>query len=112
MEFVCRIGTPAGEVTEQTFTAPDEAALRAELDEKGYYLFSVKRQGGLKSLGLARRPTIPQHLLIVFGQELAALMKAGLPLLQSLEVMLDRQRHPTFRASLSVIRDKVKSGVA
>ena len=35
---------------------------------------------------------------MLFGQELAALLKAGLPLVQSLDVMLERQKHPVFRA--------------
>jgi type IV pilus assembly protein PilC len=51
-------------------------------------------------------------LLLIFGQELAALLKAGLPLLQSLDVMLERQKDPVFRASLSNIRERVKSGIA
>ncbi len=47
MEYVCKVGTPTGEVLEQTFTAPDEAFLRAELQQKGYYLFSMRRALGL-----------------------------------------------------------------
>ena len=48
----------------------------------------------------------------MFSQELAALLKAGLPLFQSLDVMLERQRDPLFRQSLAAVREKVKSGVA
>ena len=50
--------------------------------------------------------------LLVFSQELAALLKAGLPLFQSLDVMLDRQRDPVLRQSLTTVRQKVKSGIA
>jgi type IV pilus assembly protein PilC len=49
---------------------------------------------------------------MLFAQELAALLKAGLPLLQSLDVMLERQQHPVFRRSLATVREKVKSGGA
>jgi type IV pilus assembly protein PilC len=111
MEYVCKVGTPNGEVLEQTFSAPDEGALRAELEQKGYYLFSMRRALGLQGLQL-RRVRIPYDLLMLFGQELAALLKAGLPLLQSLDVMLERQQNPVFRRSLSTIREKVKSGTA
>jgi type IV pilus assembly protein PilC len=48
----------------------------------------------------------------VFTQELAALLTAGLPLFQSLDVMLERQKDPLLRQSLSTVREKVKSGVA
>jgi type IV pilus assembly protein PilC len=98
-------------VVEQTFAAPDESALRTELEQKGYYLFSVRRGLGLRGLGL-RRPHIPTERLLIFSQELAALLKAGLPLVQSLDVMLERQKDATFRRSLETIRDKVRSGIA
>jgi type IV pilus assembly protein PilC len=111
MEYLCRVGTPGGEVVEQSFTATDEAALRADLEQKGYYLFDIKRGLTLKGLGI-RREKVPVDLLMLFGQELAAFLKAGLPLVQSIEVMLERQKHPVFRASLSTVRDKVKSGIA
>jgi type IV pilus assembly protein PilC len=111
MEYVCKVGTPGGDVVEQTFSAADETALRAELDQKGYYLFDIKRGLNLKSLGL-NRDKVPNDLLMLFGQELAALLKAGLPLVQSIEVMLERQKHPAFKRSLTVVRDKVKSGIA
>jgi type IV pilus assembly protein PilC len=111
MEYVCKVGTPTGEVLEQTFTAPDEVVLRAELEQKGYYLFSMRRALGLQGLRM-RRPRIPTDLLMLFGQELAALLKAGLPLLQSLDVMLERQENPVFRRSLVTVREKVKSGTA
>jgi type IV pilus assembly protein PilC len=51
-------------------------------------------------------------MLLVFSQELAALLKAGLPLFQSLDIMLERQRDPVFRRSLGTVREKVKSGTA
>ena len=111
MEYLCRVGTPGGDVVEQTFTATDETALRADLEQKGYYLFHIKRGLTLKGLGI-KREKVPIDLLMLFGQELAALLKAGLPLVQSIEVMLERQKHPVFRASLSTVRDKVKSGIA
>jgi type IV pilus assembly protein PilC len=111
MEYVCKVGTASGEIMEQTFTATDEAALRSDLEQKGYYLFAIKRGLRLQELRL-RRKRVDTAILLIFGQELAALLKAGLPLLQSLDVMLERQKDPLFRASLSAIRERVKSGIA
>src|SRR5215471_1903356 len=103
MEYVCRVGTAAGEVVEKTFTASDEVSLRRDLEQQGYYLFGIRRGIGVGELSLRRR-RIPPQTLILFGQELAALLKAGLPLFQSLDVMLERQRDPVFRRSLSTVR--------
>jgi type IV pilus assembly protein PilC len=111
MEYVCRVGTPTGEVVERSFQAPDERTLRAELDQQGLYLLSIRRGFRLASLRLRRRHVNPS-LLLVFAQELAALLKAGLPLFQSLDIMLERQRDLLFRESLANVRGKVKSGVA
>ncbi len=111
MEYVCRVGTPSGDVVERAFTAPDERALRAELEQQGLYLLSVRRGLSLSAFRLRKLRVDPAKLL-VFAQELAALLKAGLPLFQSLDVMLDRQRDPVLRQSLTTVRQKVKSGVA
>ena len=111
MEFLCRVGTPAGDIVERAFTAADERTLRAELEQQGLYLLAIRRGLSLASLRLKRRRINPAGLLI-FSQELAALLKAGLPLFQSLDIMLERQRDPLFRSSLVSVREKVKAGVA
>ena len=111
MEYVCRVGTPSGDVVERGFSAPDERALRADLEQQGLYLLSIRRGLSLSGLRL-RRPRVQPATLLVFSQELAALLKAGLPLFQSLDIMLERQREPVFRQSLAAVREKVKSGTA
>jgi type IV pilus assembly protein PilC len=116
MQFICRVGTPDGRVFEEMFTASDETALRSDLGKRGYHLFEVKRQGMAPKLGLpallrgGRRGKVPVQDFLVFNQELAALLKAGLPLLQALDLMLERLENPTFRAVLTDVRDRVKSG--
>ncbi len=113
MQFVCRVGTPEGQVLEQVFEASDEIALRGDIEKRGYHLFSVRRRG-LKRAGLpalrGRRKHIGDQAFLIFNQELAALLKAGLPLLQALDLMLERQSDPHFRSLLADIRDRVKSG--
>jgi len=111
MEYVCRVGTASGEVVERTVSASDERALRAELEQQGLYLLSMRRGLSLSFLRLRSR-RVNSSLLLVFAQELAALLKAGLPLFQSLDVMLERQRDPLLRQSLAAVREKVKSGTA
>jgi type IV pilus assembly protein PilC len=111
MEYVCRVGTPSGEVVERRISAADERALRADLEQQGLYLLSMRRGLSLSLFRLRKRRVDPS-LLLVFAQELAALLKAGLPLFQSLDVMLERQRDPLLRQSLAEVREKVKSGTA
>ncbi len=114
MQFICRVGTPDGRVFEEVITASDEASLRTDLGKRGYHLFEAKRRGVARklampaALGLRRR--IPDQEFMAFNQELAALIKAGLPLLQALDLMLERMKNLQFRSVLADIRDRVKSG--
>lgn len=114
MQFVCRVGTPEGRVFEETFAASDETALRSELGKRGLHIFEIRRRGvPMKlslSLGRAGRKRIPDGEFLIWNQELAALLKAGLPLLQALDLMLERMKNPHFKAVLIDIRDRVKSG--
>ena len=114
MEFVCHVGTADGQVQRQARTAPDERALRSELEREGLHLLGIERAraGALRPAWLGRRQRkVPLPLLQVFNQELAALLKAGLPLLQALQMLSTRQRDPHFRATLEQVRERVKSGV-
>ena len=116
MEFVCHLGTPEGRVLRETRVAASEVALREELARQGLQIFALEKQLGMPSFNDAmqswrRRRRIPNKTLLVFNQELAALLKAGLPLLQALNMMLERLKDPAFREVLLQVRDRVKSGV-
>jgi len=118
MEFVCRVGTPDGRVERLTRAARDEGALREELEREGMHVFGIERSlplpsfgNLLASIGLRRRKKVSLATLLVFNQELAALLKAGLPLLQALNLMLERLKDPVLREVLLQVRDRVKSGV-
>jgi len=113
MEFVCRIGTPEGRVEERALSARDERALRRELEGKGLHVFEIRRRGLLRGLpgGMRRkRQRVAPADLMVFNQELAALLRSGLPILQGLDMMADRVKEPFFREILTGVRDQVKAG--
>jgi type IV pilus assembly protein PilC len=114
MEFRCRLATPGGLVSEGIYIAEDEVRLRRELDEKGLIVLSLERRGGLSglSIGRGRRGRIRSQEFLVFNQELATLLKAGMPLVQSLDILRERVANPTFKAVLDGIHQKVKAGTA
>ncbi len=114
MHFVCRVGTPEGKVLVSPFEAVDERALRRELEGRGLHVFEIRRRGlaaGLRLAGLGgggRR--VPPSELLVFNQELAALLRSGLPLLQSLDLLVARQSEGAFKEILGQIRERVRGG--
>ncbi|MGH9464327.1 MAG: type II secretion system F family protein [Thermoanaerobaculia bacterium] len=114
VQFVCRVGTPEGKILESLFEAQDERALRRDLEGRGYHVFEVRRPGllaGLRlpGLGGARR-RVQAGELLVFNQELAALLRSGLPLLQSLDLLVGRQRDRGFKEVLTEVRERVRGG--
>jgi type IV pilus assembly protein PilC len=114
MEFRCRLGTPSGEIVEGVFVAQSEAHLRRELEEKGLHVLALRPRGiGLPGLSLGqRKPKIARHEFLVFNQELATLLKAGMPLVQSLDILRSRLSNAVFKAVLDDVHEKVRSGTA
>jgi type IV pilus assembly protein PilC len=114
MEFRCRLATAGGEISEGVYVADIEARLRRELEEKGLYVLSLQRRGGLRGISAAsgRRHSIKRQEFLVFNQELATLLKAGMPLVQSLDILRQRVSNTTFKAVLDDVYDKVKSGTS
>ena len=115
MEFRCRLATAGGEIVEGVYVAESEARLRRELEEKGLYVLSLHRRGGfpgLGGLGGGGRHNIRQQEFLMFNQELATLLKAGMPLVQSLDILRQRVKNATFKAVLDGVHEKVRAGSA
>lgn len=112
-EFHCRVATPAGEIFERSYVAADEPALRLDLEKQDLMILNVKRRNPMmqefaKTFRLKGSVSIRDFLL--FNQELSALVRAGLPIMTSLDILLERRKNPTFKQALLDIRDRVRSG--
>jgi type IV pilus assembly protein PilC len=114
VEFRCRLASPNGEIVEGVYIADNEARLRHELEEKGLFVLSLQPKGAIAgvSLQLPQRRGINTREFLVFNQELATLLKAGMPLVQSLDLLKRRVTSPSFRRVLDDVHEKVRSGTA
>jgi type IV pilus assembly protein PilC len=114
MEYRCRLGTPEGQVVEEIHVAESEARLRHDLEQRGLCVIALQPASVLSRLsfspGAHRRQRIPAREFLMFNQELATLLKAGMPLVQSLDILRLRVTHPTFRSVLDDVYDRVRSG--
>ena len=112
MEFRCRLGTPGGEIIEGVYAADSEDRLRREFEEKGLYVLAIQRAGrlALGSVALPARTRIATREFLVFNQELATLLKAGMPLVQSLDILRRRVNNPLFKTVLDDVYDRVRAG--
>ena len=112
MEFRCRLGTPGGEIIEGVYVAENEARLRREFEEKGLYVLAVQQPGrmALGGLALPKRRRVPTRDFLIFNQELATLLKAGMPLVQSLDILRRRVSHVVFKGVLDDVYERVRGG--
>jgi len=113
MKFRCRIGTETGEILEEIHLADNESQLRRRLEGKGLAILSLRGQGFLAGLQNNNwiRKRIPKKEFLIFNQELATLLKAGIPLVQSLEILRQHVTNDTLKVLLDTVYEKVKSGI-
>jgi len=112
-EFIVRVGTPDGHVIDKNVHALSAREAEEELRRQGMHVFDAKRgKLSLRDLLPRSRKIISTERFLTFNQELLALVKAGLPILQSFDIMLERQKNLRFKEVLVDVRDKIKSGVA
>lgn len=115
-EFTCKLGTANGEIVQRTFVAESEQALRAQMEEQGYYVFGIERQFDaialIKETFEFQRNKVTEKQFMIFNQELAALVHSGLPLLTCLELLVERSDNPDFSTVLQDVHRQVKSGSA
>jgi type IV pilus assembly protein PilC len=112
-EFIVRVGTPDGTITERHVQAMSVRAAEDELRQQGMHVFEARRGAiQLRDLLPRGKKIISTEHFLIFNQELLALVKAGLPILQSFDIMLERQKNLRFKEVLTDVREKLKSGIA
>jgi type IV pilus assembly protein PilC len=105
-EFVIRLADERGRVQEQNHAAATAEELRARFTQAGYYVYSVKA----KSMLGASKKKVKLETFLIFNQQFLTLIKAGLPILGSLELLAKRQKLAHFRAQLEDVAARVKTG--
>jgi len=111
-EFVCKVGDASGRVLQQVESAQSEEEVRQKLAERGLYVYSIRNHFDfLSQFGRARRDrTIRQDDFLIFNQQFNTLIKAGLPILKSLDLLAERAAAPRLRPILGEVRHRVRNG--
>jgi type IV pilus assembly protein PilC len=108
MRFSVRLTHANGEVLVREFEAADEPDLRARILAEGAFPLQITRM----DTAFRNRGEIKAESLVLFNQELLALLKAGIPLLQSLELLVGHGKDPLLRRSLTQAVELVREGLS
>lgn len=118
-EFVCRLGTPGGEIVTRTIEATAIHEARAHLEREGFKVFNItppKAEGLTSSFskvsGAGGRSKVKANDFLLFNQQLSALLRAGIPILQSIAMLRRRATSVRVRAVLEEVEEAIRGGAA
>ncbi|HEV3469421.1 MAG TPA: type II secretion system F family protein [Pyrinomonadaceae bacterium] len=117
-EFICRLGTPAGEVVTRTVEAAGAQEARVRLESEGFRVFSVAppKTAGVGALTRGGKagtaPRVKQGDFLLFNQQLAAIIRAGIPILQAVAMLRRRAASSRLRAVLADVEEKIRGGMS
>ncbi len=109
-EFLVKVADERGRLTQQVESGYSEAEVRERFAQQGFLVYWVKPKGVLTGGKIGRRKRVKPSTFLVFNQQMLTLLKAGLPVLGSLDLLIKRQRDAYFRSLLQNVRERVKSG--
>lgn len=111
--FTCKLGSSEGRVLIKEFESASPDMLRTTLEEQGFFVFEIKKKPlqFLWNKGPSRRK-VDNKTLLTFNQELLVLIKAGLPIVQALDTVLERSDRSLLSEILREVREDVKGGMA
>ena len=114
-EFICRLGTPSGEVVTRIVEAAGAGEARTRLEGEGFRVFTVSSaESGLSAvltMGRGSKGKVKQADFLLFNQQLSALLRAGIPVLQSIGLLRARSASANLRVVLDDVEEKIKNGV-
>lgn len=114
-EFICRLGTPSGEIVTRIVEATAASDVRSRLESEGFRVFAVSTEkeglSAVLSLGGSKKGKVKQADFLLFNQQLSALLRAGIPVLQSIDLLKTRSASSNLRIVLADVEEKIKSGI-
>jgi type IV pilus assembly protein PilC len=106
-EFVIKLADERGRMQEQVQTAATAEELRARFAHAGYHVFSIRARSGFAGL---KRRKVKLEPFLIFNQQFLTLIRAGLPILGSLQMLAKNQKNAHFAAQLDDVSGRVKTG--
>jgi type IV pilus assembly protein PilC len=111
-EFVCRVANDRGQVRNQVERAASESELRSRFTEQGFHVYSIRPRPALslawKTGGAKKKVKLADFL--VFNQQFVTLIRAGLPILKSLDLLATHIAQPSLRDCVNQVRASVRGG--
>ncbi|MBE7516293.1 MAG: type II secretion system F family protein [Chloracidobacterium sp.] len=113
-EFICRLGTPSGEVITKVVEASAANDAKERLESDGFRVFAISSASdGLSSVVPfgSKKGKVKQGDFLLFNQQFSALLRAGIPVLQAIGLLKTRSASENLRTVLVDVEEKIKNGI-
>jgi type IV pilus assembly protein PilC len=109
-EFTLKYADARGQVRQTTATARSETELRDRYTRDGYLVYSITARGAAAQAAGGGGKRLNMEKFLILNQQFVTLIKAGLPILKSLDLLAERLTDEKLRGPLTAVRDDVKTG--
>ena len=112
-EFTLKYADARGEIHSKVAEATSEQELRDRLTQQGFLIYSVRPRGKMANLSAnlpGSRKKLNLEKFLIFNQQFLTLIRAGLPILKSLDLLADRLTDPKLGPYIKNVRDEVRKG--
>lgn len=109
--FLCRLATEEGRSFSQSFFAPSPKECRIYFESEGFCVLSIKKDW--KKISIPIFPfgrKIKDKDFIMFNQEFVALIRAGYPILKSIEIIVSRIKNVHLKEILMRVESEIRGG--
>src|SRR3984893_1578337 len=109
-EFVLKYADARGQIHQQVTTAGSEKELRDKFSQQGFLIYSIKPRTLAAPSLVRRRKKLNLEKFLIFNQQFVTLIRAGLPILKSLDLLAERLTDPKLGPHIKAVRDEVRNG--
>ncbi|MDX2180771.1 MAG: type II secretion system F family protein [Bryobacteraceae bacterium] len=112
-EFLLKYADARGQIRNETAEGASEQELRERFSQQGFLIYSIRPQSGLRAAGKLSfgSKKLDTEKFLVFNQQFVTLIRAGLPILKSLDLLAERLTGGNLQAPVRAVRDEVRTGV-
>ncbi len=110
--FMCRLAAEDGHIFSRSVLGGSAAECRGRFESEGLCVLSVRRDWRKLNISLGPDRKLKDREFIMFNQELQALIRAGYPVLRSVEIISGRTRNTALREILGKVEADIKQGKA
>lgn len=114
-QFLLKYADARGQIHQQVAEAGSEKELRERFTDQGFLVYWIRPRGPAQALSqrlAGRRKKLNPEKFLIFNQQFVTLIRAGLPILKSLDLLAERLTEAKLARYIRAVRDEVRTGSA